>query len=116
MVGFPKAQKIALKAKSGRSAQHSRRALILETFQSFQPLSKSEKINAADNPADVEKIGSQEPTMNGNSRPFLDNAATITPRYIAPWLERSERQVKVHFLPPYAPHLNPIERPLGRHA
>jgi hypothetical protein len=28
-------------------------------------------------------------------------------------LESSKRRVKIHFLPPYAPHLNPIERLRG---
>jgi hypothetical protein len=29
---------------------------------------------------------------------------------LQPWLKSSERRVKPHFLPPYAPHLNLIER------
>ena len=41
---------------------------------------------------------------------ILDNARYHHAKILRPWLESSERRVKLHFLPPYAPHLNPIER------
>jgi len=76
---FPKTQKIALKATSGRKRLNIQAALDLETFQFT----------------------------------LLDNARYHHAKILQPWLERSERQVKLHFLPPYAPHLNPIERLWG---
>ena len=39
--------------------------------------------------------------------------AIITQNGSKPWLARPERRVKLHFLPPYCPHLNPIERLWG---
>ena len=50
------------------------------------------------------------------SRPvhvFLDNARCHHAKSAEPWLERPECRLKLHFLPPYAPHLNPIERLWG---
>ena len=41
---------------------------------------------------------------------FLDNARFHHAKILQPWLKNSERRVKLHFVPPYAPHLNPIER------
>ena len=32
---------------------------------------------------------------------------------LKPFLERPECRIQLHFLPPYAPHLNPIERLWG---
>jgi transposase len=44
---------------------------------------------------------------------FLDDARYNNAKVLQPWLERSERRVKLHFLQPYAPHLNQIERLWG---
>ena len=41
---------------------------------------------------------------------MLDNARYHHVKLLQPWLESPERRVKQHFLPPYAPHLIPIER------
>ena len=38
---------------------------------------------------------------------ILDNARYHHAKLLQPWLESPERRVKLHFLPPYAPHLNP---------
>jgi transposase len=57
----------------------------------------------------LEKLEANNPTMTA-IHVFLDNARYHHTKILQLWLERSERQVKLHFLPPYAPHLNPIER------
>ena len=44
---------------------------------------------------------------------FLDNARYHHARTLQSWLNAPERRVKLHFLPAYAPHLNPIERLWG---
>jgi len=44
---------------------------------------------------------------------FLDNARYHHAKLLRPWLERPDCRVKLHFLPAYAPHLNPIERLWG---
>ena len=46
-------------------------------------------------------------------RLFLDNARYHHARMLRSWLERPEFRLKLHFLPPYAPHLNPIKRLWG---
>ena len=35
---------------------------------------------------------------------------TIDAKKLQPWLESPDHRVKLHFLPPDAPQLNPIER------
>ncbi len=44
---------------------------------------------------------------------FLNNARQHHAKAPRPFLERPECRVRLHFLPPYAPHLNPIERLWG---
>ena len=44
---------------------------------------------------------------------FLDNARQHHAKALKPFLERPDCRVRLHFLPPYAPHLNPIERLWG---
>ena len=85
-------------------------ALDLETFQFI--FVESEKINARTTRQMLEKLETKNPTMTA-IHVFLDNARYHHAKILQPWLERSERQVKLHFLPLYAPHLNPIERIWG---
>ncbi len=44
---------------------------------------------------------------------FLDNARYHHEKLPQPWLARPDCRVKLHFIPAYCPHLNPIERLLG---
>jgi len=44
---------------------------------------------------------------------FLDNARQHHAKALRPFLERPDCRVRLHFLPPYAPHLNPVERLWG---
>ena len=44
---------------------------------------------------------------------ILDNARYHHAKMIQPWLNRPGCRIKLHFLPPYAPHLNSIERLWG---
>lgn len=41
---------------------------------------------------------------------ILDNARWHHSKLIRPWLEENKRWIELIFLPPYSPHLNPIER------
>ncbi len=41
---------------------------------------------------------------------FLDNARYHHAKLVREWLSRPGCRIKLHFLPPYCPHLNPIER------
>lgn len=44
---------------------------------------------------------------------FLDNARYHHARVVQEWLEMPGRRIRLHFVPPYCPHLNPIERLWG---
>jgi transposase len=44
---------------------------------------------------------------------FLDNAPYHHAKLVKAWLARPECRIKLHFLPGYCPHLNPIERLWG---
>jgi DDE superfamily endonuclease len=44
---------------------------------------------------------------------FLDNARYHHAKLVQAWLEQPGRRIKLHFIPPYCPHLNPIERLWG---
>ena len=104
---FPKAQKMALKATSGRKRLNIQGALDLESFQ-FTSV-EGEKINAHTTQQMLKKLEAKNPTMTA-IHVFLDNDRYHHAKVLQPWLGSSKRRVKLHFLPPYAPHLNPIER------
>jgi hypothetical protein len=44
---------------------------------------------------------------------YLDNARYHHAKLVRDWLAQPERRIKRHFVPPYCPHLNPIERLWG---
>src|ERR1019366_8958008 len=41
---------------------------------------------------------------------FLDNARYHHAKLVREWLAQPGRRITLHFIPPYCPHLNPIER------
>ena len=41
---------------------------------------------------------------------FLDNARYHHAKLVQAWLAQPGRRIKLHFIPAYCPHLNPIER------
>ena len=44
---------------------------------------------------------------------FLDNARYHHAKLVQEWLALPGRRIKLHFIPTYCPHLNPIERLWG---
>ena len=44
---------------------------------------------------------------------FLDNAPYHHAKLVQEWLALPGRRIKLHFIPTYCPHLNPIERLWG---
>jgi hypothetical protein len=44
---------------------------------------------------------------------FLDNARCHHAKLVQAWLAQPDRRIKLHFIPAYSPHLNPIERLWG---
>ena len=104
---FPKDQKTEIKSTSGRKRVNIHGTLDLETSEFI--FVESERINAEPNQQLQEEIENIYSTM-GVIHVMLDNARYHHAKLLQPWLESPERRVKPHFLPPYTPHLNPIER------
>jgi transposase len=44
---------------------------------------------------------------------FLDNARYHHAKLVQAWLAQPGRRIKLHFIPAYCPHLNPIEQLWG---
>lgn len=44
---------------------------------------------------------------------FLDNARCHHAKSVREWLQQPDGRIRLNFLPPYCPHLNPIERLWG---
>ena len=44
---------------------------------------------------------------------FLDNARYHHAKLVQDWLSRPDCRIRLHFVPAYCPHLNPIERLWG---
>lgn len=51
--------------------------------------------------------------MDSDIHVFLDNARYYHAKAVKKWLKSTNSRIKLIFLPPYAPHLNPIERLWG---
>jgi len=100
----------AMAATSGRKRLNIHGVLNLETFQ-FQFV-ETEKINAESTRQLLQKLETAYP-LKRTIHVFLDNARYHHAKVLQPWLNAPGRQVKLHFLPSYAPHLNPIERLWG---
>ncbi|MCP4237895.1 MAG: IS630 family transposase [Aestuariibacter sp.] len=100
----------AITATSGRKRLNIHGMLNLETFQ-FQFV-EAEKINAQSTRQLLQKLESAYPSKR-IIHVFLDNARYHHAKVLQPWLNAAERRIKLHFLPSYAPHLNPIERLWG---
>lgn len=107
---FPKDQKTAIKACSGRRRLNIQGSIDLETFNFT--FVEAEKINAQTTQQMLVKL-QQNNRMMATIHVFLDNARYHHAKVLQPWLNSSDRKVKLHFLPSYAPHLNPIERLWG---
>jgi len=106
----PKDQKIAIKSNSGRGRLNIQGAIDLETFNFT--FVEAEKINALTTRQMLEKLEHNNPTM-AVIHVFVDNARYHHAKVLQPWLNNLDRRVKLHFLPSYAPHLNPIKRLWG---
>jgi transposase len=107
---FKKGEKIALKSASGRKRVNIHGALNLENFDC--PFVEPETVNFESTIALFEKIEARNPAAK-HIHVFLDNARYHHARVVRQWMEKTKSRIKLHFLPPYAPHLNPIERLWG---
>lgn len=107
---FLRGSRPVITATSGRKRLNIHGCLNLETFQ-FQFV-EAEKVNAETTRQLLQKLERAYPSKC-TIHVFFDNARYHHAKVLQAWLKAPDRRVKLHFLPAYAPHLNPIERLWG---
>lgn len=108
---FRKDAQPTLKTTSGRQRINVHGGLNLETGD-FTYI-EEQSISAQTTRLILERIETAHPVKK-TIHVFLDNARYHHARQLKPWLKAKGRRVKLHFLPAYCPHLNPIERLWGQ--
>jgi transposase len=106
----PKEQKLAIEQTSGRQRINIHGAIDLESGQTR--MIEAETIDAMSTIRLLESLESLYPLMVC-IHVFLDNARYHHAKLVSEWLSRPGCRIKLHFLPAYCPHLNPIERLWG---
>ena len=106
----PKQEKLAIEQTSGRQRLNIHGAINLETGQTR--MIEAETIDAASTIRLLASIEAFYP-MLAPIHVFLDNARYHHARLVQQWLAQPGRRIVLHFVPPYCPHLNPIERLWG---
>jgi transposase len=106
----PRGDKLAIEQTSGRQRINIHGAVDLETGQTR--MIEALTIDAASTIRLLESIEAMYP-MLALIHVFLDNARYHHAKLVRAWLARPGCRIKLHFVPPYCPHLNPIERLWG---
>src|ERR1700730_5985178 len=106
----PKQDKLAIEQTSGRERINIHGAIDLETGQTR--MIDVETVNAASTIALLEALEVLYPLM-ALIHVFVDNARYHHARLVREWLARPDCRIRLHFIPSYCPHLNPIERLWG---
>jgi transposase len=106
----PKQDKLAIEQTSGRQRINIHGALDLVTGRTR--MIEVEKVDAASTIRLLESIEAFYP-MLALIHVFLDNARYHHAKLVRDWLSRPECRIRLHFIPAYCPHLNPIERLWG---
>ena len=98
---------LAIRRTSGRQRLNLHGALCLEDFDC--QIVEGEAISAETTLRLFERLARRHPDRR-KIHVFLDNARYHHARHVKAWLERPNCRIVLHFLPPYAPNLNAIER------
>src|SRR5215204_6564181 len=106
----PKQEKLAIEQTSGRQRINIHGAIDLQTGQTR--MLEVITIDAASTIRLLKSIEALYP-MLALVHVFLDNARYHHAKLVREWLARPGCRIKLHFIPPYCPHLNPIERLWG---
>jgi len=106
----PTKQKLAIEQTSGRDRINIHGAIDLESGQTR--MIEAESIDAKSTIRLLEALEALYPLMVC-IHVFLDNASYHHAKLVKQWLSRPGRRIKLHFLPAFCPHLNPIERLWG---
>ena len=106
----PKDTKIAVEQTSGRQRLNIHGAVDLETGQT-----RMLEAVTVDAISTIMLLTAIEAMYLGKRliHLFLDNARYHHAKLVQAWLARPECRIKLHFVPAYCPHLNPIERLWG---
>lgn len=100
-------EKLAIAQTSGRERLNIHGALDLETGQTR--MIEAATIDAASTIRLLRSIETLYPAKRV-LHVFLDNARYHHARQVQDWLARPGCRIRLHFVPAYCPHLNPIER------
>lgn len=100
-----KAERKEICANSGRKRLNISGAIDLMARKVH--IQESKTLNAVSSLAFLQKIESAYPTKN-RIHVFCDNASYYKNKAVVAYLNHSK--IQLHFLPPYSPNLNPIER------
>jgi transposase len=106
----PKQEKLAIEQTSGRDRINIHGAINLESGQTRMIEVKT--VDAASTIALLEAIEALYPLI-ALIHVYLDNARYHHARLVQDWLARPGCRIRLHFIPSYCPHLNPIERLWG---
>ena len=106
----PKEHKLAIEQTSGRERINIHGAVDLETGQTR--MIEADTVNAISTIQLLESLEALYPLIVC-IHVFLDNARYHHAKLVREWLSRPGCRIKLHFLPAYCPHLNPIERLWG---
>jgi transposase len=106
----PREEKLAIEQTTGRQRLNIHGAIDLETGQTR--MIEAETIDAASTIKLLESLEVLYPRLTA-IHVFLDNARYHHARLVQDWLAQPGRRIRLHFIPAYCPHLNPIERLWG---
>lgn len=106
----PKGTKVAIAQTSGRDRLNIHGAVDLETGKT--KMLEVLTVDAASTIALLMAIMIMYPTKR-LIHVFLDNARYHHAKMVQEWLARPGCRIKLHFIPTYCPHLDPIERLWG---
>ena len=106
----PKEMQVAVEQSSGRDRLNVHGAINLETGQTI--MKDVLTVDAASTILLLMEIEAMYPRMR-LIHVFLDNARYHHAILVQAWLALPDRRIKLHFIPVYCPHLNPIERLWG---
>src|ERR1700691_5369624 len=106
----PKAANLAIEQTSGRERINIHGAINLESGQTR--MIDVQTVDAASTIALLAALEAFYPLMI-LIHVFLDNARYHHAKLVQEWLERPGCRIRLHFIPSYCPHLNPIERLWG---
>lgn len=106
----PKETPVVVEQSSGRNRINVHGALDLETGKTV--MNEVPTVDAVSTIALLAAIEANYPRMR-LVHVFLDNARYHHAKLVQAWLSRPGCRIKLHFVPAYCPHLNPIERLWG---